>query len=116
MKKQLILAAILAFSLISCSKHNDPQPPPIKEYFRGKWNGYSFTADTAIIRTQASPMGSTEISGFTSWRGITLALTDIATGERLLNQANQAILLHYTSGPENFEAVLLRELRIKEVK
>jgi hypothetical protein len=46
MKRHLILATVLALYAISCSKHNDPQPPSIKEYFRGKVDGVFFSDST----------------------------------------------------------------------
>lgn len=101
MKKNLILAAILALSLISCSKHNDPSinplppngPPPSEDYyFRGKVDSVFFSDSTAYMRTLESPTGASK-TYITGWfipanGGITLALTDITKGERLLNQAN----------------------------
>ena len=57
MKKNLILAAMLTLTAISCSKPHDDEPSTKKGYFRGKLDGVFFndsiSAHTSVV---TSPM------------------------------------------------------------
>ena len=93
MKMQLIVAAILTlFVIYSCSKRNDP-PSAEEYYFRGKEDGVFFSDTVASISNNILayyPDGppQTQISAHHDIGGVTLAVSNITIGERLLNPAN----------------------------
>jgi hypothetical protein len=104
MKKNLILAAMLTLSAISCSKPHDA-PPENKGYMRGKVDGVFFSDLTrAGISVPTSPMWGpleTDIEGQYGNGIITLKLPPFVTpGERLLNQSSSDAIqiTTYTGG------------------
>jgi len=104
MKKQLILATMLALFVISCSKKNNPPAPSTKGYFRAKVDGVFFSDSTSAnvtIPLFPGPGGYplwTVISGSSNGTRIALILPPfLSTGERLLPQSLDAITINISS-------------------